>query len=291
MSAAGASPVHERVRLQGLACHDLLLPSGDRVRVAEHGAQVLSWMASGRERLYLSPIAVLDGRVAVRGGIPVCWPQFSDRGPLPRHGWLRQSPWRFLDAQRDDASPSLRFEVDPAAVRPAGVDWPHDCRVTLAVSLSPGALTLGVSVHNRGTDVLRFTGALHTYLALDDADTATVSGWSGDGASGWDAVRGQACAVRPRLGLRGEIDRILPAAQGPLCLEDGAHRLTLGQSGWADTVVWNPGAGKCAALSDMPTGDERRMACVEAAQVVHPIEVAPGAVWTGHQRLDIGPRG
>lgn len=286
MTHTSTTPVHERVVLQGLACHELSLPGGNRVLVAEHGGQVLSWVAEGRERLYLSPAAVLDGRAAIRGGIPVCWPQFSNRGPLPRHGWVRQSAWRFLGADLDPVQPRLTLGIDPAVALPSTLGpWAHVCRLELSVVLAPGCLQVSLSVFNEGPSLLPFTGALHTYLALDSADTATVSGWTG--GRGWDSVRGEPCEAVPRLGLSGEIDRILPAPVGGLSLHDGAHRLLIEQAGWTDTVVWNPGAEKCAALSDMAPGDEQRMACIEAAQALSAAHVEPGGVWVGHQRLTL----
>ena len=39
---------------QGQPCQRLTLPSGDSVLVALQGAHVLSWVAQGRERLFLS---------------------------------------------------------------------------------------------------------------------------------------------------------------------------------------------------------------------------------------------
>ena len=52
----------------GLPATELQLAGGDRVVVAHHGAHVLSWVAAGRERLYLSPQSILDGQAAIRGG-------------------------------------------------------------------------------------------------------------------------------------------------------------------------------------------------------------------------------
>lgn len=290
MTAPGAAPVHERVVWQGLDCHELRLPDGDRVLVSEYGGQVLSWVSRGRERLYLSPLAALDGRAAIRGGIPVCWPQFSDRGPLTRHGWVRQSRWHFVRALLEPHAPCVVMDVQPADVRPAGSGsgWEGDCRLEICVTIVPGSLEVTLTVFNRGAEPLAFTGALHTYLALDDAEAATVTGWPEVSArQGWDSVQGAPCHVEPGLSLRGEIDRILPAASGPLRLADGDHQLFIEQSGWADAVVWNPGASKCAAMSDMPVGGERRMACIEAAQALSPALVSPGGVWTGSQRLAV----
>ena len=79
----------------GLPATELQLPCGDRLVVAHHGAHVLSWVAGGRERLYLSPQSVMDGHAAIRGGIPVCFPQFNQRGDLPSmalHAMCRGHP-------------------------------------------------------------------------------------------------------------------------------------------------------------------------------------------------------
>src|SRR5688572_29727961 len=69
------------------------LPDGSRIVVSRFGGQVLSWVAHGRERLYLSSTAAADSVQPVRGGVPVCFPQFSGRGPLPKHGFARTSTW------------------------------------------------------------------------------------------------------------------------------------------------------------------------------------------------------
>jgi len=58
---------------------------GSTLTVALHGAHLLSWTtADGRERIYLSPRAVFDGKTAIRGGVPICCPQFNQRGMLPK---------------------------------------------------------------------------------------------------------------------------------------------------------------------------------------------------------------
>ncbi len=106
---------------QNQACLRLTLPSQDTVLVALHGAQMLSWRTGdGRERLYLSPQAVMDGQAAIRGGVPLCFPQFNTRGSLPKHGFVRNTAWlpgsgAFSDAseQRQDAMQSQGAAQSP----------------------------------------------------------------------------------------------------------------------------------------------------------------------------------
>ena len=77
---------------------------GATALVALHGAHVLSWQpADGRERLFLSDRAVFDGQAAIRGGIPVVFPQFAERGPLRKHGFARTAPWTFRGVNEDAA--------------------------------------------------------------------------------------------------------------------------------------------------------------------------------------------
>jgi D-hexose-6-phosphate mutarotase len=59
------------------------------------------------------------------------------------------------------------------------------------------------------------------------------------------------------------------------------------QAGLADTVVWNPGPFKDTTLQEMPASDWTRMLYVEAAQIEHPIRLAPKESWQTMQRLPV----
>ena len=62
------------------------LPTGDRVEVLLYGATVISWKsANGKENLFLSDKAHLDGSKPVRGGIPVVFPVGLDLLIFLRH--------------------------------------------------------------------------------------------------------------------------------------------------------------------------------------------------------------
>jgi glucose-6-phosphate 1-epimerase len=246
---------------------------------------VLSWVSQGRERLFLSPNNLWDGKSAIRGGVPVCFPQFNQRGTLPKHGFARNMAWTAGEAVATDDSAhidlTLSTNADTLAI------WQQAFVATLRLALAPGQLTITLTVANTETqNDLQFTGALHTYFAVDDIDLTELRGLGG--RPEWDAVADVHGLADEALYFDGEFDRVYDAAAKPLHLQDGTSTLQIEQSpSWANSVVWNPGEGKCAALADMPAQGFARMLCVEAAQVFEPISISAGGQWVGWQRLTV----
>ena len=266
--------------------------SGERAVVALFGAQVLSWTsAEGKELLYLSPKAVLDGSAAIRGGIPVCWPQFNRRGPLVKHGFARVVRWRLLE--QSDAAATLRLtraDVPQALLQDAGgaMAWPHDFEADLTVRLLSARLGVQLQVRNTGAQAFAFTTAMHSYLGVDDVAALAISG--ADGQRYWDAVTGADPEYPVQQGdivCAGEVDRVYPALPRTT-LQQPSHWLRVSQpASMAQTVVWNPGAALCATLADLPPDGYRRFVCVEAAQIDMPVRLEPGQGWQGGQTLQV----
>ena len=205
------------VTFQGQACHQLSLRDGDSVLVAEQGAHVVSWVAQGRERLFLSPANTWDGHSAIRGGVPVCWPQFNMRGTLPKHGFARNSQWHLVGSELNADTSQLTFEWRSSAATQA--IWPQAFVAQLQVRLSAGSLQNTLHVHNTDTQPLSFTGALHTYLAVDDIDLADLQGLGG--LEEWNAVADAHGLADDVLYFDGEFDRVYTASAQALQLQDG----------------------------------------------------------------------
>ena len=264
---------------QNQPCLRLSHPCGDSVLVALHGAHILSWTSGGQERLYLSPQAIFDGHTALRGGVPLCFPQFNMRGSLPKHGFARTSAWTQVPA---DEGLELQLHGSPATL----AIWPHAFTATLRVEIAPGTLQFAFTVDNTGPAPLDFALALHTYFRIHDLPTLQLQGLASQPY--WDDVA-QTNRLEPgTVRFDGEVDRVYQAAPEPLTLVDGEVQLRIVQSDTlADTVVWNPGAAKSAAIADMPDAGYLQMVCVEAAQVNTPITLAAGDQWTGWQRISV----
>lgn len=273
--------------VQGQPCICLETDQGESALVALQGAQVLSWVVAGRERLYLSPRAVFDGACAIRGGIPLCFPQFNQRGPLPKHGFARNLSWRPVQAG-DDAGARSRVCLQLTDSDATRTWWPERFDARLTVALSAGSLRVQLDVCNTGATPWAFTTALHTYLRVEDVERAQLAGL--DGCARWDALADTHAVQQGPVVFAGEYDSVFSAPAGPLGLRDGEHALQITQStSLSNAVVWNPGAALCTRLPDMPSDGYRSMLCVEAAQIEQPVTLDPQVQWQGWQELRVCP--
>lgn len=282
MNAAGGAP-----SLVTIAAGD-----GAKVRVHLDGGHVTSWIPAGvdDERLFVSAKSGFGPGIAIRGGIPVCFPQFGGEGPLPQHGFARVSTWTLVETRETDREATATFRlIDNDATRAL---WPHAFAAELSVRVGGDSLEVALAVHNTGDGSFAFTGALHTYFRVEDAYRCRIEGLEGvryrDALHGGRVTEGE----RAPITVAGEIDRVYLDVPGPVTLHDpartrGARTVRVEQSGFRDVVVWNPGPAGVARKPDMHDGDDARMLCIEAAAVATPIVVAPGERWIGAQTITL----
>jgi glucose-6-phosphate 1-epimerase len=272
---------------------------GSSGTVTPFGAQVMSWAPDGEAPvLWMSPRAVLDGSVPVRGGIPVCLPWFGT-GPggamRPSHGFARTTRWRMLDAEDAPESPGLAsrsFRLDHA---PVGEDvsaglFPHRFHALLRVSVTD-ELVLSLTVVNDDDHAVRIEEALHTYFAVGDVKDVTIDGL--EGSDYLDAVRddGRRRTQVGELALVGPTDRIYRSAAA-LVLHDPRRRraITIDKDSSASTIVWNPWAEGAAELSDLGPHDWQDFVCVEVGNVRDDaVSLSPGEEHTLILILHVDP--
>ncbi len=269
------------VTVLGQPAMRLRAPDGAQATVLLHGAHIVSWQPAGdQERLYLSPLAGAEPGQAVRGGIPVVFPQFEQRGALPRHGLLRTRTWQWVEGEvRSGAAIGVLRIGSDAGTRAL---WPHDFEAELTLSLSGLELDVELAITNTGEQPFSFTSALHSYLRCDDVRRAKLGGLYGRRYQ--DSVHGgeQVQEIDP-FSFAGEIDRTYFDAGGALNLATAMGRMQIHSEGFDDVVVWNPGPVKAAAMADLPDDDWLQMLCVEAACIGRPVTLAPGQEWAARQ--------
>ena len=258
---------------------------GAVAEVHRHGAHVTSWRPMGEadDRLYLSARSEFGGTAAIRGGVPVIFPQFAAEGPLPRHGFARTSLWSLgcIAREADGTAEAELVLRDSAETR--GV-WDAAFKAVLAVTVVARQLAITLRVENVGEKPFSFTAALHTYLRVHDVHDAEIHGLRGT----LYRVSGDRELVADdadRLLLPDYIDRVYVGAPSTLELRERDRSLLLEAEGFPDAVIWNPGRERAAALHDLEPGDERRFVCIEAAVVQTPVTLGAGRRWAGTQTL------
>jgi len=263
----------------------LTADDGATAEIHHHGAHVTSWRPSpdGEERLYLSGASEFGAGKAIRGGIPVIFPQFSTEGPLPRHGFARTTEWAVGGVGRAsngmaEAEFVLRDSEETRAI------WDAAFLATVSVRVVGARLAVTLAVENVGETPFAFTAALHTYLRVSDTSDVQIIGLEG--------TRYRVSGSRTLIRDEGEsvvvgeyLERVYASAPPRIELQDGKETMSIISEGFPDAVLWNPGKERAASVPDIEPGGERRFVCIEAAAVQSQIELLPRRRWSGTQTL------
>ena len=252
----GALPA---VRIEG--------PDGAAAIVTLYGAHLVSWITSdGQERIFCSAKSSLDGTRAIRGGVPVIFPQFAARGTGMRHGFARVSTWRL----GDNGDGHAEFTLTEADLAPGvAAAWPHAFSLTLRVEVLLDELRFAMEVRNTGASAFRFSSALHSYFLVDRLANTAIDGVQ-DG----------------EMLITDKYDHIYFGVTKSIVLRSGIGALRLDQQGFTDAVVWNPGAADSAVLADMEGEEFQHFVCIEPA-LIEPVTLDAGAAWTGRHQVNV----
>ncbi|XP_071716354.1 putative glucose-6-phosphate 1-epimerase [Rutidosis leptorrhynchoides] len=294
MSTSERKPIEVIKGINGLEKVVLRGISGSSVEVYLYGAHVTSWKnEDGEELLFISSKAVFKPPKPIRGGIPICFPQFSTYGSLEPHGFARNRFWIF-----DDDPPPLppdaanKVFID-LILRPTKEDlkiWPHSFEYRLRITLGPtGDLMLTSRIRNTGTDGKPFTFmfAYHNYFSVSDISEVRVEGLETldylDNCQNMERYTEQGDSIT----FESEVDKIYVSTPTKIAIMDHEKKRTfvIRKDGLPDAVVWNPWDKKAKAIADLGDDDYKHMLCVEAAAIEKPILLKPGEEWRGRQEL------
>ena len=267
----------------GVPLVELTHRSGSSALATPHGAHVLSWKtAAGTEQLFMSPRALFAPEKAIRGGVPIIFPQFGP-GALPTHGFGRIRQWHLVKSAEDQngiVSVTFALENSPDTFKL----WPHQFRAEMTVALSD-SLRFELLLSNRGSAPLSFQCAFHTYFAISDISSIRVRGLANvdylDNLQGRRRERGSDAD----LTVDREIDRVYVDAPNPTVLKDSGGEIEITKHGLSDVVAWNPWIEKSKTLTDLEPESYRKFICLETGRVGTPVVVAPGQSYACGQSL------
>lgn len=238
-----------------------------RASFALQGAHLLSWKPAGEEEvLWLSDITPFKTGVALRGGVPVCWPWFGPAAQkeLPSHGFARNLPWTLSAHNEDENGVVLTFELHSSDA--SRQYWPHD--FTLYARFKVGK-TCEMELEAHGD--FETTSALHTYFNVGDISAVKVSGL---GDTYIDKVNG---GEQGKLGdgvqtFPDRTDRVYLNAEACSLIHDAALKrcIEVVHHHHSNVVGWNPGPALSVSMADVPDEGYKTFVCVETACVTTP---------------------
>lgn len=220
-----------------------------------------------RERIWLSKACLLNGKEAIRGGVPVCWPWFGahaikqqqpDNNDFGAHGYVRTQQWHIVNSTDNDAG--TQIVLQPLNSQAPG--FSGEAQLTLIVDIAKQC-AIQLVTENIGNKRFSYDCALHTYFAVDNVKECGLSGLTGDYL---DKTRGMQRFNTPdKYTFDKEIDRVHLCQPAALIIEDGSQYIEVQSSGHDSIVVWNPWLDKSIAMKDMEDNAYLEMLCVETA--------------------------
>ncbi|XP_064937022.1 putative glucose-6-phosphate 1-epimerase isoform X1 [Musa acuminata AAA Group] len=299
-------------------------PAGSSAVIHLYGGQVLSWKNEKREELlFVSTKASTKSPKPIRGGIPICFPQFDNLGYPERHGFARNRLWE-LDTCPSPLPRSNNHSSVDLILKSTDEDlktWPHryylrsefihmisDKQMTiltykwlpfvcclcsfelrLRVILHPSKLTLIPRVRNTGSKDFSFTFAIQNYLSMSDVSEIRVEGLETldyfDNLENGERFTEQGDA----LTFDGEVDRVYLRTPAKIAIIDHEKKrtLVLRKECLPDAGVWNPWNKKAKALPDFGDEDYKAMLCIDSAVAETPVVLKPLEEWRGCQELSV----
>ncbi|PRP81155.1 hypothetical protein PROFUN_01989 [Planoprotostelium fungivorum] len=262
---------------------------GSTVTVYLHGAHVTSFKdADGQELFFLSEKSYFKKSESIRGGIPICWPQFADEGPLPMHGICHSTEWTIKETSISGNHPRIVFTLDDS--QETRNIWPHSFHLQYTVEIVEGEgnkerLRLSLDVENKGDADFSWTAALHTYYHVNSLRQTSVSGLKGKTFIDKTKKKEKFEEKNDHVTFQSETDKIFVCgASDDVIISDASDdqiRYKLHFEGWRDVVMWNPWVEKAKEIPDFVPSEYDKMLCLEATQLTEPVKLSKGNKWSG----------
>ncbi|XP_053639288.1 uncharacterized protein [Cherax quadricarinatus] len=254
-----------------------------------HGATVVSWRVNNQEQLFVSKQAIFDGKRAIRGGIPIVFPQFGPWSTGPQHGFARICRWELKKPPErlPTGDVEAMFQLlDNEFTRSM---WNYPFSLTYRLILREKELHFNISVYNPGAETHSFTLLLHTYFKVPDVRRCQITGMRG--CTYIDKTREGALYQEHRdvVTINEWTDRIYQNTPLEHIITNvvSGRKMRMQKYNLVDTVVWNPWIEKAKEIPDFGEEEFPNLVCVEAGHVSAPVILPPGTVFEASQILQV----
>jgi glucose-6-phosphate 1-epimerase len=233
----------------------ILLSTENLIHHQSLGAQVLTY----QDFFYLSPV-VLDAENPRRGGVPILFPQFADRGDLRKHGFVRDVLWKMVFHQREAFSEYLRYELNLTLSN--SNHWPHKVLIQLDVVAKLKSITFSLMVKNLGEIDFVWTGGFHPYLKIDNLLNIKIDGLMGCELENKYKPE-QTYHSEKYISFDESPCESLFLSNSNLVIHDDKKIFHFSSKGFSEWMIWNPGKTGVKDFLDIPADDWYKFMCVE----------------------------
>ena len=267
-----------------------------------HGATIASYTRNNTSFIFMSENAIYNGVKALRGGVPLVFPQFGQPNPaMPQHGFLRtSSAWKVSQSnvQNED---SVSVTLALASSESTRALWPYSFIAEFTIELTTESLKYSLSIFNTDSQQFECQALLHTYIRVPSIHEVKVHGLHGvpyiDKLSSSTEPISE---INPAVTFSAEVDRIYLGSRAPSDLQVSLAEheyLRTSKAAWlmhasgdktslpCDVVVWNPWIRKATELTDLGVDSFPKFVCIEPGPVAQPVKVNPAEKLVVQQSL------
>ncbi|MEN8147121.1 MAG: D-hexose-6-phosphate mutarotase [Campylobacterota bacterium] len=205
---------------------------------------------------------------SVHAGIPICWPWFGVHptdGTKPQHGFARDKAWtlkstKALDTKETEVVLTLKDDTHTQTL------FPFSFELELTFTIGQ---TLSIALKTTNTDENSFiiTQALHTYFAVSDIDTVSITGVERTPFIDYTDNKKQK-HEEAALQICQEVNRVyIPTISKCVIVDKGLKReIIIEKEGSDSTTIWNP--WQKSGIHDLPEEKYREFVCIETTNAL-----------------------
>ena len=254
------------------------------------GATLISWKVNSIEKIFLSDTAIFNGIKAIRGGIPIVFPQFGQpKKEMNQHGFARNSLWDVQSTNTTDNYGEIVFVLnDNESTRSL---WPHRFILEYKVFLTLEGLSTELIAKNCGSESFDCQMLLHTYYKIDDINQIAVEGFTGSSCK--NQLTSEVIVENSVVNkISEEVDKIYMENNsnqsiGDILLSNTGHgNINISKKAYksdimskivvpVDVVFWNPWIEKAKSLADLPDEAYHNFVCIEPGTVQDWVRLDP----------------
>ena len=227
--------------------------------ILKQGAQLIHFQPTGKAPfLWSAELSTYSDGKPFRGGVPICWPWFG-KAQIPAHGFARILDWTLQKRVDEKEYVALTFTLQET--QKTLQIWPYRFNLILDMLLEKNGVTMKLSVETTE----KTTGALHTYLWVEDIANISIDGL---GECYFDALDAQIKHGCTEVKITHETDRIYTQPNEVTHVISNHRKIIMRHGNGSDVVLWNP----WKKMDNMKSDDFHKMVCIETARINTPLD-------------------